>query len=64
MKAAVNLAWLYERQENYEAAKALLEAALKSYPGRKDPALQNYVEDYLRDIQERIDTEDEITNQL
>lgn len=64
VKAAVNLAWLYERQENYEAAKALLEAALKSYPGRKDPALQNYVEDYLRDIQERIDTEDEITNQL
>ena len=64
VKAAVNLAWLYEREEDYEAARALLESALRSYPGGKDPALQNYVEDYLRDIRERIDTEDELTNQL
>ena len=64
VKAAVNLAWLYEREENYAAGAALLEAALRSWPGRRSPALRSYVEDYLDELRRRVETEDEITNQL
>ncbi len=64
VKAAVNLAWLHEQQENYEAAKQLLEAALKTLPEGKDQHLRAYVKDYIQALEQRIKDNDKITEQL
>lgn len=64
VEAAVNLAWLHEQQENYGAAKQLLEAALKTLPEGRNQKLRAYVKDYIQALEQRINDSDKITEQL
>lgn len=64
-KAAVNLAWLYERESNFSGAKALLEAALKTLGENKaNDNLTVYIRQYIDRLEGRIKDETKIMEQL
>ena len=64
-RAAVNLAWFYEKDGNFSSAKALLEAALKTLQSNNvNDNLSVYIADYIERLEERIKGETKIMEQL
>lgn len=64
-RAAVNLAWFYEKDGNFSSAKALLEAALKTLQSNNvNDNLSVYIADYIERLEERIKDETKIMEQL
>lgn len=57
-QAAVNLAWLYEQEGNYNGARALLVAAQKTLAkGNGDSPLSLYIGEYIRILEKRAQDE-------
>lgn len=64
-RAAVNLAWFYEKDGNFSSAKALLEAALKTLQANNiSDNLSVYIADYIKRLEKRIKDETKIMEQL
>ena len=64
-RAAVNLAWFYEKDGNFSSAKALLEAALKTLQANNiNDNLSVYITDYIKRLEKRIQDETKIMEQL
>ncbi len=64
-QAAVNLAWLYEKEGNFSSAKALLEAALKTLQtNHVNNSLSVCIADYIKRLEERVENETKIMEQL
>lgn len=64
-KAAVNLAWLYEQESNFTAAKNLLEAALLTLQKADiNNHLSEYIKEYITTLDKRIQDETTIMEQL
>lgn len=64
-RAAVNLAWFYEKDGNFSSAKALLEAALKTLQANNiNDNLSVYITDYIKRLEKRIKDETKIMEQL
>ena len=64
-QAAVNLAWLYEKDGNFSGAKALLEAAAKTLQkANVDNKLSVYIMDYIATLDKRIKDETKIMEQI
>lgn len=63
-RAAINLAWMEEARENYDGALALVRATLATLPEGKRQALRTYLEDLERELERRLEENDEISEQL
>lgn len=64
-KSAVNLAWLYEKDGNFSAAKALLEAAEKTLQkANVDNKVSVYIKEYIAALDKRIKDETKIMEQI
>ena len=64
-RAAVNLAWFYEKDGNFSSAKTLLEAALKTLQANNiNDNLSVYITDYIKRLEKRIQDETKIMEQL
>lgn len=66
VKATVNIAWLYERQGNFQGAIDLLEAALRHMEKSnvKNNNLSEYIEHYIQILNQRIKDDRKLLNQL
>ncbi|WP_026207245.1 tetratricopeptide repeat protein [Butyricimonas synergistica] len=64
-KAAVNLAWLYEKDGNFSGAKALLEAAEKTLQKANiSNKVSVYIKEYIEVLDRRIKDETKIMEQI
>ncbi|WP_294139496.1 DUF6340 family protein [uncultured Sanguibacteroides sp.] len=66
VKATVNLAWLYERQGNFQGAIDLLNAALEHMEkyNVKNSNISEYIENYIQILNQRIKDDRKLLNQL
>ena len=66
VKAAVNLAWLHEREGDFDLALQLLLQAQKRLQeeGTKKNTDTTYLEDYIKILQQRIEDSDKLSEQI
>ena len=65
LKAAINLAWLYEREGDFEGAIQLLESTLKRFQDKQfSRELAFYLRDLVKKLQQRIEDTAKLEEQL